>query len=69
MLCLKEIGSGENHVRPLLALTAAGPDLGSFLSTQLLFEDLLEADLIQARFFVFWGRFCVQEVRCSSGLA
>lgn len=53
MLCLNEIGFGENHVRRLRACTAAGLDLGSFLLTQLLFEDLLEVGLIlTVHFFV-----------------
>lgn len=70
MLCLNEIGFGENHVRPLLAHTAAGLDLGSFLLTQLLFEDLLDAGLIlKVNFFVLWVRFSVQKAWCSEGLA
>lgn len=69
-LCLSEIGFGENHFRPLLACTAAGLDLGSFLLTQLLFEDLLEVGLIlTVHFFVLWVRFCAQEAPCSSCLA
>lgn len=63
MLCLNEIGFGENHVRPLWACTAAGLDLGSFLLTQLLFEDLLEVGLIlPVHFFVLWVRFCAHHV-------
>lgn len=56
MLCLSEMGFGGNHVRPLLARTAAGLDLGSFLLTQLLFEDLLEVGLIlNMHFFILLG--------------
>lgn len=56
MLCLSEMGLGGNHVRPLLTRTAAGLDLGSFLLTQLLFEDLLEVGLIlNVHFFVLLG--------------
>lgn len=55
-LCLSEIGFGENHVRLLLARAVAGLDLGSFLLTQLLFEDLSEVGLIlTVHFFVLLG--------------